>query len=126
MLNHREATQLFEWLHSVGIEIAIDDFGTGHSALIYLERFTVDYLKIDRGFVNAIGTETVTSPVLDAVLTLSKRLNMLTVAEGVETLEQARWLRAHGVSFFQGYWVSRPLPLDDFVRWMAKPDMPKW
>ncbi|WP_260863858.1 cyclic di-GMP phosphodiesterase [Citrobacter sp. Marseille-Q6884] len=126
MLNHREATQLFEWLHSVGIEIAIDDFGTGHSALIYLERFTVDYLKIDRGFVNAIGTETVTSPVLDAVLTLSKRLNMLTVAEGVETLEQARWLRAHGVSFFQGYWVSRPLTLDDFVRWMAKPDMPKW
>ena len=75
-------SKLFEWLHSAGFEIAIDDFGTGHSALIYLERFTVDYLKIDRGFINAIGTETLTSPVLDAVLTLSKRLNMLTVAEG--------------------------------------------
>ena len=48
-------------------EIAIDDFGTGHSALIYLERYNFDYLKIDRGFVQAIGTETVTSPVLDAV-----------------------------------------------------------
>ena len=126
MLDQHGATQIFEWLHSAGFEIAIDDFGTGHSALIYLERFTVDYLKIDRGFVNAIGTETVTSPVLDAVLTLSRRLNMLTVAEGVETLEQARWLRAHGVNFFQGYWVSRPLTLDNFVRWMAKPDMPKW
>ncbi len=53
------------------------------------ERFTLDYLKIDRGFINAIGTETITSPVLDAVLTLAKRLNMLTVAEGVETPEQA-------------------------------------
>lgn len=82
MLKEQEATQLFAWLHSVGVEIAIDDFGTGHSALIYLERFTLDYLKIDRGFINAIGTETITSPVLDAVLTLAKRLNMLTVAEG--------------------------------------------
>ncbi len=75
------------------IRIAIDDFGTGHSALIYLERYNFDYLKIDRGFVQAIGTETVTSPVLDAVLTLSRRLKLMTVAEGVETREQAEWLR---------------------------------
>ena len=126
MLNQHEATKLFEWLHSAGFEIAIDDFGTGHSALIYLERFTVDYLKIDRGFINAIGTETLTSPVLDAVLTLSKRLNMLTVAEGVETPEQAHWLRDRGVHFFQGYWISRPLKLADFVRWMAQPNKPTW
>ena len=126
MLKEREATQLFAWLHSVGVEIAIDDFGTGHSALIYLERFTLDYLKIDRGFINAIGTETITSPVLDAVLTLAKRLNMLTVAEGVETPEQARWLSERGVNFMQGYWISRPLPLDDFVRWLKKPYTPQW
>ena len=126
MLKEQEATQLFAWLHSVGVEIAIDDFGTGHSALIYLERFTLDYLKIDRGFINAIGTETITSPVLDAVLTLAKRLNMLTVAEGVETPEQARWLRERGVHFFQGYWISRPLKLADFVRWMAQPNKPTW
>ncbi len=73
----------FAWLHRQGFEIAIDDFGTGHSALIYLERYSFDYLKIDRGFVQAIGTETVTSPVLDAVLTLSRRLKLMTVAEGV-------------------------------------------
>ncbi len=126
MLKEQEATQLFARLHSVGVEIAIDDFGTGHSALIYLERFTLDYLKIDRGFINAIGTETITSPVLDAVLTLAKRLNMLTVAEGVETPEQARWLSERGVNFMQGYWISRPLPLDDFVRWLKKPYTPQW
>ncbi|MBF9268248.1 EAL domain-containing protein, partial [Enterobacter hormaechei] len=93
----------------------------GHSALIYLERFTMDYLKIDRGFVNAIGTETVTSPVLDAVLTLAERLNMLTVAEGVETPEQAAWLREHGVNYLQGYWIGRPMPLEQFRTW--QPDI---
>ncbi|HCL6945150.1 TPA: cyclic di-GMP phosphodiesterase [Enterobacter cloacae] len=121
MLNHREANNLFEWLHNEGFEIAIDDFGTGHSALIYLEHFTMDYIKIDRGFVNAIGTETVTSPVLDAVLMLARRLNMSTVAEGVETPEQAAWLREHGVNFLQGYWISRPMPLEQFREW--RPDL---
>lgn len=126
MLKEEEASQLFEWLHTVGFEIAIDDFGTGHSALIYLERYTLDYLKIDRGFINAIGTETVTSPVLDAVLTLARRLNMMTVAEGVETPEQAKWLHDKGVRYLQGYWVSRPLPLNEFVRWVAKPHSLQW
>ncbi|MDY1036141.1 cyclic di-GMP phosphodiesterase [Lelliottia sp. CFBP8978] len=123
MINQLEATPLFEWLHREGFEIAIDDFGTGHSALIYLERFAMDYLKIDRGFVNAIGTETVTSPVLDAVLTLARRLNMVTVAEGVETPEQAAWLREHGVNYLQGYWISRPMPLEMFLKW--QPDIAK-
>ncbi|MCP6559447.1 EAL domain-containing protein, partial [Klebsiella pneumoniae] len=79
------------------------------------ERYKFDYLKIDRGFVQAIGTETVTSPVLDAVLTLSRRLQLMTVAEGVETPEQAEWLRKHGVNFLQGYWLSRPLPLEELI-----------
>ncbi|EOC1303819.1 cyclic di-GMP phosphodiesterase [Cronobacter dublinensis] len=109
MIREKEAIGLFEWLHQQGYEIAVDDFGTGHSALIYLERFTLDYLKIDRGFVNAIGTETITSPVLDAVISLAKRLNMATVAEGVETLEQAKWLSVRGVNFLQGYYFSRPV-----------------
>lgn len=121
MLRYTEVTKVFEWLHENGFEIAIDDFGTGHSALIYLERFTLDYLKIDRGFVNAIGTETVTSPVLDAVLTLAKRLDMLTVAEGVETREQVIWLRDRGVHYMQGYFFSRPLTLAQFLHWQLPP-----
>ncbi len=122
MLNHRQAVSLFEWLHNEGYEIAIDDFGTGHSALIYLERYSFDYLKIDRGFVNAIGTETVTSPVLDAVLSLARKMSIVTVAEGVETQEQASWLRQHGVNFMQGYWISRPLTLEKLLEAHTKPE----
>ncbi len=115
MLNQTVATKIFDWLHEQGYLIAIDDFGTGHSALIYLERFRFDYLKIDKGFISAIGTETVTSPVLDAVLLLAKRMDLTTVAEGVETPEQASWLCDRGVNYLQGYWISRPLTLKQLV-----------
>jgi EAL domain-containing protein (putative c-di-GMP-specific phosphodiesterase class I) len=117
MIKENEASCLFTWMHEQGYEIAVDDFGTGHSALIYLERFNLDYLKIDRGFVNSIGFETVTSPVLDAVLTLARKLSMTTVAEGVETPEQARWLIDQGVNYLQGYYFSRPLTLEQLQHW---------
>lgn len=117
MIKENEASCLFSWMHEQGYEIAVDDFGTGHSALIYLERFKLDYLKIDRGFVNSIGFETVTSPVLDAVLTLARKLSMTTVAEGVETREQAKWLIDQGVNYLQGYYFSRPLTLEQLQEW---------
>ncbi|HEY3591332.1 MAG TPA: cyclic di-GMP phosphodiesterase [Buttiauxella sp.] len=117
MVKENEASSLFTWMHEQGFEIAVDDFGTGHSALIYLERFKLDYLKIDRGFVNSIGLETVTSPVLDAVLTLARKLSMTTVAEGVETPEQAKWLIEQGVNYLQGYYFARPLTLDQLQVW---------
>lgn len=120
MLQESQAASLFKWLHEEGFEIAIDDFGTGHSALIYLERFTMDYLKIDRGFIHAIGTETVTSPVLDAVITLARRLNMTTVAEGVETGEQAKWLRERGVNYLQGFYFSRPVRIARLIEWQQQ------
>ncbi|WP_075181271.1 cyclic di-GMP phosphodiesterase [Pantoea sp. 1.19] len=111
---------LFDWLHQQGIEIAIDDFGTGHSALIYLAKFHFDYLKIDRGFVQSIGHETVTSPVLDAVLNLAKKLRLHTVAEGVETADQASWLVAHGVTYLQGYYYARPMSPTALAEWLAR------
>ncbi|MGK3141524.1 cyclic di-GMP phosphodiesterase [Pantoea sp. C2G6] len=109
MVRDENVGELFDWLHQQQIHIAIDDFGTGHSALIYLERYAFDYLKIDRGFVQSIGTENLTSPVLDTVLQLAKKLNLKSVAEGVETGEQAAWLVNRGVTHLQGYIFSRPL-----------------
>lgn len=115
MVSERNACEIFDWIHQQGIKIAIDDFGTGHSALIYLEKFKFDYLKIDRGFVQSIGMETVTSPVLDAVLNLAKKLNLSTVAEGVETDEQASWLVKRGVTHMQGYLFARPMAVSQLI-----------
>lgn len=117
MVKENEASCLFTWMNEQGFQTAVDDFGTGHSALIYLERYKLDYLKIDRGFVNSIGLETVTSPVLDAVLTLARKLSMTTVAEGVETPEQAKWLIDRGVNYLQGYYFARPLTLEQLQSW---------
>jgi sensor c-di-GMP phosphodiesterase-like protein len=118
MVETEDALEKFAWLRQQGIEIAIDDFGTGHSALIYLEKFQLDFLKIDRGFVTTIGRQTVTAPVLDTVLNLTRELRLKTVAEGVETPQQAHYLREHGVTYLQGYLYSRPLTpagLKEFV-----------
>jgi len=112
MVEEENAQTEFNWLHRQNIEIAVDDFGTGHSALIYLQRFPLDYLKIDRGFVNSIGQDTATAPVLDAVIALAKKLKMLTVAEGVETAEQVNFLQARDVNFMQGYYFSKPLSIE--------------
>ncbi|MFC0225439.1 cyclic di-GMP phosphodiesterase [Serratia aquatilis] len=115
MVEEQNAVEEFDWLRRQGIRIAVDDFGTGHSALIYLQRFTLDYLKIDQGFVNSIGQETVTAPVLDAVISLAKRLKMQTIAEGVETVEQINFLQERDVNFMQGYYLSKPLGIEALV-----------
>lgn len=117
MVSERNAGEIFDWIHNKGIKIAIDDFGTGHSALIYLEKYKFDYLKIDRGFVQSIGMETVTSPVLDAVLNLAKKLNLNTVAEGVETDEQASWLINRGITHMQGYLFGRPMNVSQLIEY---------
>ncbi len=120
MLEGDDVLESFNWLHEQGFDIAVDDFGTGHSALIYLQRFPFDYLKIDKGFISAIGQETVTSPVLDAVLNLAQRLKMETVAEGVETADQAAWLARRGVTYMQGYYLGRPMSAQQLNEWYCK------
>lgn len=115
MVETRDAQAVFDWLRGRDIRIALDDFGTGHSALIYLEKFRFDYLKIDRGFVKNIARESFSSPVLDAVLALAKKLNLHTVAEGVETGEQAQWLRRRGVCHLQGFLFSRPRTVTQLI-----------
>jgi len=120
MVRDENVGELFDWLHQQQIHNAIDDFGTGHSALIYLERYDFDYLKIDRGFVQSIGTDTLTSPVLDSVLQLAKKLNLKSVAEGVETGEQATWLINRGVTHLQGYIFSRPLRPETLIDYFRR------
>jgi len=124
MVNDNNADKMFDWIRQQNIRIAIDDFGTGHSALIYLEKFQFDYLKIDRGFVQSIGMETVNTPVLDAVLALAKKLNLKTVAEGVETAEQALWLINRGVTHLQGYLFSPPCTVPQLIGYYRQQHAP--
>jgi diguanylate cyclase (GGDEF)-like protein/PAS domain S-box-containing protein len=96
-------------LRALGSKVLIDDFGTGYSSLSYLNRLPVDILKIDRTFVRDLGKETVRTPIIGTVIELAKRLGMTTVAEGVETAEQAEMLREQGCDFGQGFHYSKPV-----------------
>jgi diguanylate cyclase (GGDEF)-like protein len=98
-------------LKAQGVSIAIDDFGTGFSSLGYLKRFPVDILKIDRSFIQGIGSEPETS-LVTACLAMAKSLGIGTVAEGVESLEQGAWLDTAGCDHVQGFAYSRPLEAD--------------
>lgn len=91
----------------MGIRTAIDDFGVGHTGLDYLDRIEVDTLKIDRSFINRIGESG--APLVTAVISLAKGLELDVIAEGVETRAQVNFLAAHGCRYMQGYLFSKPL-----------------
>lgn len=107
-------------LRNEGIKIAIDDFGTGHCSLSYLQTFPLDYLKIDRGFVNAIESVDSETPVLDAIIQLSQKLALKVVAEGVENEMQLRYLQNHGVCFIQGYYYAKPMAGNVLSDWLQQ------
>jgi len=107
-------------LRADGMKVAIDDFGTGHCSLSYLQNFALDYLKIDRGFINAIESLSGETPVLDAIITLSHKLQLEVLGEGVETSLQYLYLRQRGVTFIQGYYYALPMDNVTFIDWLTK------
>jgi len=109
------AVALLEALKAIGVKIALDDFGTGFSSLSYLRRLPVDAIKIDKAFVDGLTNGERDGALVEAILTLGERLGNDVVAEGVETAQQLDWLLAHGCRYLQGYYFSRPLPLDAFL-----------
>jgi sensor c-di-GMP phosphodiesterase-like protein len=109
-------------LQSLGSSVLIDDFGTGHSGLSYLQKLPVNGIKIDRLFTQTVGTDVVTRPVLDIIIDLGKRLDLTVVAEGIETAEQADYLRRRGVDYAQGFYWSRPLPVGVLQEYLASED----
>jgi sensor c-di-GMP phosphodiesterase-like protein len=116
------ARRVIAGLQELGVRIAIDDVGTGHGGLSYLLKLGVDILKIDKLFIDAIGTERYSTTIIKSLCELARDMRMEIVAEGVETFEQVAYLREQGVRYAQGYVFAPALPCASFLRLLEAAD----
>jgi len=115
--NPEQVIGTIQKLHELGVRLSIDDFGTGYSSLAYLKRFSIHKLKIDQSFVRDLMTDTHSASIAEAIISMSRSLGLTTIAEGIETQEQAQWLTSRGCNEGQGYLFSRPIPATQFGQW---------
>ena len=111
--------QLITEIKKRNIKIALDDFGTGYSSLAYLAAYPVDILKIDRAFITKIGS-TKDDAIVNAIIAMGKAMGLKLVAEGVENLEQIKYLKHQGCDYFQGYYFSRPLNAEECTEFLIQ------
>ncbi len=114
-----QVAALLDRLDRRGVGLAIDDFGTGYSSLAHLKRLPVDFLKVDRSFVRDMATDEQDALIVRSTITLAHSLGIQVIAEGVEDAATADALRALGCDMIQGYHLSRPLPLEELLQWLA-------
>jgi EAL domain-containing protein (putative c-di-GMP-specific phosphodiesterase class I) len=107
-------------LKALGVQLAIDDFGTGYSSLSYLKRFPVDAVKVDRAFVDGLGTDPHHTALVAAILAMADALDLTVTAEGVETADQLAHLRRLQCHTAQGYYLSRPVPASEVTCFVKK------
>jgi EAL domain-containing protein (putative c-di-GMP-specific phosphodiesterase class I) len=119
MSDPNHALEVLSRLDAMGVRISIDDFGTGYSSLAYLKRLPVDEIKIDRSFVIDMKLDNNDAVIVRSTIDLAHNMSLRVVAEGVENPETLRLLTSLGCDVVQGFFVSRPLPYDELVRWLS-------
>jgi EAL domain-containing protein (putative c-di-GMP-specific phosphodiesterase class I) len=107
-------------LREIGVTFHLDDFGTGYSSLGHLHQMPIEALKIDRSFVSAIGSDSMGTSIVQAIIALAHSLGMQVIAEGVENEIQLNKLKRLGCNFAQGYHFAKPLCPDDLVAFARK------
>lgn len=120
MYNPQAAIATMNDLHKRGIRMSIDDFGTGYSALAYLKKFNIYKLKIDQSFVRDISTDAEDKAIVSAIIHMARSLGLTTIAEGVETIEQLKYLQEQECDEIQGYYYSKPLLPEMFETFYAE------
>uniref|UniRef100_UPI002ADE5BC7 EAL domain-containing protein n=1 Tax=Tepidiforma sp. TaxID=2682230 RepID=UPI002ADE5BC7 len=113
------AVEMLGELKQLGVRLALDDFGTGYSSLSYLQRLPIDTLKVDQSFVERLGVDATSGPLVRAMVEMGEALGMEVVAEGVETEWQAAYLREVGCTAAQGRFFAGPLTEEQFARLVA-------
>lgn len=125
LIENPEATsKVLEQLRCLGVKTAIDDFGTGYSSLSYLKLLPLSVLKLDRGFIMGVPDDPHDAAITTAIIALAHGLGLTVVAEGVESVAQARFLRAKGCDLLQGFLLSLPLPADECRRYLTSGGQP--
>ena len=119
MNEDNRALEVLQEIRGIGTPIALDDFGSGYSSLRYLSGFPFDYLKIDKVFIDAIGTESLTAGLVDTIVSMARQFKLKIVAEGVETPAQLAYLQQLKVNHIQGWLFSKAMPADKFRAWYA-------
>jgi EAL domain-containing protein (putative c-di-GMP-specific phosphodiesterase class I) len=116
MANAEQSIATLSDLKELGVGISMDDFGTGYSSLAYLKRFPIDKIKVDQSFIRDIPDDTDDAAIVTAIIAMARSLQLVVVAEGVETEEQISFLREHGCDRMQGFVMSRAVPPAEFAR----------
>jgi len=115
MQDVEEAAHTLAQMHEMGVRLAIDDFGTGYSSLSYLKSFPIHTVKIDRSFVRDISSDPDDAAIVTAIVAMARSLNLKVTAEGVQTEEQAVFLRSLACDLAQGFHFGRPMSASDFA-----------
>ena len=116
------ARRVIAALQGLGVQVGLDDLGTGHSGLSYMLKLGVDFIKIDKMFVDAIGTERYSTTIIETLVSLGRDMRLDLIAEGVETFEQVQHLRERGIRKAQGYLFAPPLPGSSFLKLLDASD----